>query len=135
MASFLRHGMCIFMFVLAAVDRVLILFFLCSVWRSGWPWGLSVMAISLVYFMLMDVVKCWVYKKWNFELTAKLVPTKARRTKLAKRQVRQVELQKFDATVRKVWRVANAVRFAMRFKEYKRLPEPKFQMPKSAHGH
>lgn len=51
----------------------------------GWPWGISVLAISLVYFMLLDFVKVYVFRRWNFELTAKLVPTPKRKDKLVNR--------------------------------------------------
>ncbi|KAG0165071.1 hypothetical protein DFQ30_009002 [Apophysomyces sp. BC1015] len=53
----------------------------------GYVWGLSVLAISLVYFMLLDIVKVYIMRVWNFELTAKLVPTKSRRSKLSQRQL------------------------------------------------
>ena len=52
----------------------------------GYPWGLSVLGISLVYFMLLDVVKVQIFRYWSFEMTAKMVPTKARRAKLANRK-------------------------------------------------
>ncbi|KAF7724963.1 hypothetical protein EC973_000544 [Apophysomyces ossiformis] len=53
----------------------------------GYVWGLSVLAISLVYFMILDVVKVYIMRMWSFELTAKLVPTKSRRAKLSQRQM------------------------------------------------
>ncbi|CAO3620652.1 unnamed protein product [Mucor hiemalis] len=52
----------------------------------GYPWGLAVLGISLVYFMILDVVKVQIFRCWSFEMTAKCVPTKARRTKLADRK-------------------------------------------------
>ncbi|KAI9483317.1 MAG: plasma-membrane proton-efflux P-type ATPase [Benjaminiella poitrasii] len=51
----------------------------------GWPWGIAVLAISLVFFMLLDFVKVYIFKRWNFELTAKLSPTPKRRAKLEAR--------------------------------------------------
>ncbi|KAI8335422.1 plasma-membrane proton-efflux P-type ATPase [Chlamydoabsidia padenii] len=62
----------------------------------GWPWGLAVLGISLVFFMFLDVVKVYVFRYWNFEMTAKLVPVKSRREKLALRQsdyAQQVRVQ------------------------------------------
>lgn len=62
----------------------------------GYPWGLSVLGISLVYFMLLDVVKVQIFRCWSFEMTAKVVPTNARRNKLASRKElfhRQIETQ------------------------------------------
>lgn len=51
----------------------------------GYGWGFAVLGISLVYFMLMDVVKVWLFRRWNFALTAKLAPTPKRKAKLALR--------------------------------------------------
>lgn len=52
----------------------------------GWDWGFAVLGISLVYFMLLDVVKVKIFQLWNFEFTAKIFPTPARKTKLVSRQ-------------------------------------------------
>lgn len=45
----------------------------------GWPSSLSILSISLVYFMFLDQVKLFFYRYWNFELTVKLWPTKERK--------------------------------------------------------
>ncbi|CAO3694475.1 hypothetical protein G6F70_000287 [Rhizopus microsporus] len=52
----------------------------------GYGWGLSVLGVSLVYFMLLDVVKVQIFRKWSFEMTAKLVPTRGRKNKLHTRK-------------------------------------------------
>lgn len=52
----------------------------------GYPWGLSVLGVSLVYFMLLDAVKVRIFRSWSFEMTAKAVPTKGRKAKLAQRK-------------------------------------------------
>jgi H+-transporting ATPase len=52
----------------------------------GYPWGLAVLGISLVYFMILDVVKVQIFRCWSFEMTAKVVPTKSRKNKLANRK-------------------------------------------------
>lgn len=52
----------------------------------GYPWGLSVLGISLVYFMILDAVKVQIFRSWSFEMTAKVVPTKSRKAKLADRK-------------------------------------------------
>ncbi|GAA5811692.1 hypothetical protein MFLAVUS_005133 [Mucor flavus] len=62
----------------------------------GYAWGFAILGVSLVYFMIMDVVKVWMFKRWNFELTAKLSPTPARKSKLRDRisvEERRVRLQ------------------------------------------
>ncbi|RCI00576.1 hypothetical protein CU097_007959 [Rhizopus azygosporus] len=52
----------------------------------GYGWGLSVLGVSLVYFMLLDVVKVQIFRKWSFEMTAKMVPTRGRKNKLHTRK-------------------------------------------------
>ncbi|ORX47509.1 H(+)-ATPase [Hesseltinella vesiculosa] len=52
----------------------------------GYGWGFAVLGISLVYFMFLDVVKVYCFRYWSFEMTAKVVPTKGRKTKLINRQ-------------------------------------------------
>lgn len=52
----------------------------------GYPWGLSVLGISLVYFMFLDVIKVKIFQSWSFEMTAKMVPTRGRKNKLATRK-------------------------------------------------
>ncbi|GAA5795832.1 hypothetical protein HPULCUR_001194 [Helicostylum pulchrum] len=62
----------------------------------GYPWGLAVLGISLVYFMFLDVVKVQIFRSWSFEMTAKIVPTRARKNKLASRKeimARHIETQ------------------------------------------
>lgn len=59
----------------------------------GWGWGLSVIGVSLGYFVILDFVKVVVFKFWSFEFTAKAWPTPKRRTKLANK--------KRDAIIRK----------------------------------
>ncbi|KAI8849833.1 hypothetical protein BC829DRAFT_432316 [Chytridium lagenaria] len=55
----------------------------------GWGWGLGVMGISTVAFMVLDVVKVLVIRYWSFELTARLWPSKSRTAELARRFRRQ----------------------------------------------
>ncbi|KAI8082247.1 plasma-membrane proton-efflux P-type ATPase [Thamnidium elegans] len=62
----------------------------------GYPWGLAVLGVSLVYFMFLDVVKVQIFRCWSFEMTAKVVPTRARKNKLASRKeimARHIETQ------------------------------------------
>jgi len=100
----------------------------------GWAWGGTTFAISVVYFMLMDMVKCLIYKYWNFELTACLWPSPERRAKLAARKVLAIKQHRVSANIRKVHRVVNCVIGGVRaFKAYKPLPEPKRVMPKTHH--
>ncbi|CAO3639925.1 unnamed protein product [Mucor fragilis] len=68
----------------------------------GWPWGIAVLAISLVYFMLLDVVKVWLFRRWNFELTAKLSPTPKRKAKLAARGKEALQRERLENAWKKV---------------------------------
>ncbi|KAJ3271173.1 hypothetical protein HK104_004732, partial [Borealophlyctis nickersoniae] len=56
----------------------------------GWGWGVSVICISLISFMFLDIVKVLVIRHWSFELTAKLWPAPARKAEVVKRRARKV---------------------------------------------
>lgn len=45
----------------------------------GWKWGLGVLFVSCLMFMLLDFVKVYVFRRWNFELTVFLWPTSSRK--------------------------------------------------------
>ncbi|CAO3572878.1 unnamed protein product [Mortierella alpina] len=51
--------------------------------------AIVILLISFAYFVLLDVVKVWLFKIWSFELTAMFVRTPARRRKLAERTSRK----------------------------------------------
>ncbi|KAI1306104.1 hypothetical protein EDD11_004871 [Mortierella claussenii] len=53
--------------------------------------AIVVLLISFMYFILLDVVKVWLFKIWSFELTAAVVRTPARRKKLAERKARKIQ--------------------------------------------
>jgi H+-transporting ATPase len=55
----------------------------------GPAWGFGVLGISMVAFMFLDVVKVFVFKVWNYELTVLLWPTPGRRRTLAARKIEQ----------------------------------------------
>ncbi|KAF9543522.1 hypothetical protein EC957_000798 [Mortierella hygrophila] len=57
----------------------------------GWGWGISVIAISLVYFVFLDFVKVFIFRYWSFEFTAAAWPTKARMDKLKARKARVIQ--------------------------------------------
>ncbi|OBZ84776.1 putative plasma membrane ATPase [Choanephora cucurbitarum] len=62
----------------------------------GWGWGMAVLGVSLVYFMLLDYVKVWLFRRWSFELTAKLVPTPKRRAKLDHRSKEDIHKKQLE---------------------------------------
>jgi H+-transporting ATPase len=83
----------------------------------GPAWGFTVLAISMVMFMFLDVVKVIVFKIWSYELTVKLVPTPARKKTLESKKTALAEKKRIG----KMWRKA-AVMFhvavaTQRFKE------------------
>ncbi|KAI8393358.1 plasma-membrane proton-efflux P-type ATPase [Radiomyces spectabilis] len=82
----------------------------------GYGWGFAVLGISLVYFMFLDVVKVFVFRYWNFELTAYLWPTKARRAKLAARKVETAKQDYLDSAWGKVNRDVQVHNIASAFK-------------------
>jgi H+-transporting ATPase len=60
----------------------------------GPAWGIGVLAVSCVMFMLLDVVKVYVFKMWSFELTVKLFPTPKRKAILTERKALQVRTER-----------------------------------------
>ncbi|KAJ3207223.1 hypothetical protein HK099_000331, partial [Clydaea vesicula] len=68
----------------------------------GWGWGLAVMGISTVSFMLLDVVKVLVIKNWSFEVTAKLWPVKSRRSELSRRKGQALIDSRVRSNIKKV---------------------------------
>jgi len=99
----------------------------------GWGWGASVMAVSLTYFMLLDLVKVWFYRVWNYELTVKLWPTKVRKERLRVKKEKQAAALRVALIVAKVRKVCRVVRFAMRLRHFHPLPEPKMALPVHKH--
>lgn len=71
----------------------------------GWAWGVTIMVISVVWMSVLDVVKVLVYKYWSFELTATLVPTPARRAKLALKKEDAARLERYHRNVAKARQV------------------------------
>ncbi|ORY39063.1 plasma-membrane proton-e [Rhizoclosmatium globosum] len=65
----------------------------------GWGWGVGVLAISTVMFMLLDIVKVQIIRKWSFDLTVKLYPTKARKAELEARLVKRALLTRVNANI------------------------------------
>jgi len=70
----------------------------------GWGWGVSVLAISTVMFMVLDVLKVLIIRNWSFELTAKLWPTKQRVAELHRRRIAAVKKHKVTANIEKMRR-------------------------------
>ncbi|CAO3569527.1 unnamed protein product [Mortierella alpina] len=65
----------------------------------GWIWGISVIGVSLVYFVILDFVKVYIFKRWTFEFTAHAWPTKERKTKLAARKVRVIQQKRVWSSI------------------------------------
>ena len=60
------------------------------------------MAVSVVSFMVLDLVKVFVIKQWSFELTAKLWPSPKRRSELERRQDRACVVKRYRKNVVRV---------------------------------
>ena len=69
------------------------------------------MGVSLVYFMLLDQVKLFVYKYWNFELTVKMWPTAARRQVRDEKRVLKARANRFARGARAGRRIIHAAMF------------------------
>jgi hypothetical protein len=81
----------------------------------GWAWGMGVLGISLVYFMLLDVIKVWIFRVWSFKLTAKLWPSVARKGSLRKRELEAKKLEETAASWHKFGKVVEMHRVAAAF--------------------
>ncbi|KAJ3046291.1 hypothetical protein HDV00_000104 [Rhizophlyctis rosea] len=71
----------------------------------GWGWGVSILAISTISFMVLDVIKVMITRYWSFELTATLWPSPARREKLKVRKEKQVVKERVQRNVEKMRKV------------------------------
>ncbi|KAJ3267487.1 hypothetical protein HDV01_004938, partial [Terramyces sp. JEL0728] len=81
----------------------------------GPAWTFGVLGVSLLMFMLLDIVKVYTFKVWSFDLVSKLWPTAAHKAKLEKKSLRRVQLARFAQTVNKVKKVAHAINAANAF--------------------
>ncbi|KAF9571289.1 hypothetical protein EC968_000785 [Mortierella alpina] len=68
--------------------------------------AIVVLCISFVYFILLDVVKVQLFKRWSFEMTATLVPTSTRRHKLAARKAAKIQQTRVWESIDSVRKVA-----------------------------
>jgi H+-transporting ATPase len=75
----------------------------------GWGWGISVLAISTISFMLLDIVKVLIMRSWSFELTAYLWPAPSRVAKLKTRQAKKRVDDRIKQSISKVRKVAGSI--------------------------
>jgi H+-transporting ATPase len=68
----------------------------------GWTLGAGIMAISLVAFMFLDIIKVVVIRNWSFELTATVCPTPKRRKELKRRKARAVAMTRINRNFEKL---------------------------------
>ncbi|CAG8531837.1 1197_t:CDS:2 [Diversispora eburnea] len=85
----------------------------------GWPWGVSIIGISLGYFFVLDFVKVMVFRYWSFELTTKLWPSKTRKNKLRDRKADNIYRKKIKITVGKVRKVILICKVLLAFQHAK----------------
>ncbi|KAI9286290.1 plasma-membrane proton-efflux P-type ATPase [Umbelopsis sp. AD052] len=89
-----------------------------NVGAISWAWGLAILGISLVTFMLLDFVKVWILRSWSFELTAKLWPTPGRRARVRQRELTR---QRHENAQHNWGRVAKAARVVQIAKAFQNL--------------
>jgi H+-transporting ATPase len=71
----------------------------------SWEWILGILGVSLVAFMLLDIVKVYTLKFWSFELTAYLWPVPSRREKLRSRKDQGIVDARVHSNIEKLRRV------------------------------
>jgi H+-transporting ATPase len=76
----------------------------------GPAYSIGIIVVSLLYFVILDIVKVLVMRYWSFELTAKLWPSPARRKKLADRKANEIFMKRYRANVQKVRKVVVMMR-------------------------
>ncbi|KAF9924342.1 hypothetical protein BGZ67_009337 [Mortierella alpina] len=81
--------------------------------------AIVVLVISFVYFIMLDVVKVQMFKRWSFEMTATFVPTKTRRTKLASRKAVVIQQKRVWESIDQVRKVAVMTAVVSSFQEKK----------------
>ncbi|KAF9945005.1 hypothetical protein BGZ70_004143, partial [Mortierella alpina] len=79
--------------------------------------AIVVLVISFIYFIILDVVKVQMFKRWSFEMTATFVPTKARRTKLAARKAVVIQQKRVWESIDQVRKVAVMTAVVSSFQE------------------
>ncbi|KAG0075530.1 hypothetical protein BGZ92_002841 [Podila epicladia] len=85
--------------------------------------AIVVLIISFVYFIILDVVKVQLFRRWSFEMTASLVPTPARRQKLAERKAKQIQQDRVWESIDNVRKVAVMTAVISTFQEKKHAEE------------
>jgi H+-transporting ATPase len=75
----------------------------------GWAWTVGVLTVSLITFMLLDIVKVYTFKWWSFELTAKLWPSQSHGEKLTRRQARKQIDDRVKSNFSKVRKAVNTI--------------------------
>ncbi|KXN74726.1 proton ATPase [Conidiobolus coronatus NRRL 28638] len=65
----------------------------------GWGWAFATIGVAIVWFVVLDSVKVFMFRIWNFELTATLVPTPSRRSKLAVKRENAARRQRLNRTI------------------------------------
>ncbi|KAG0045108.1 hypothetical protein BGZ83_009651 [Gryganskiella cystojenkinii] len=81
--------------------------------------AIVVLLISLIYFIVLDVVKVQIFKLWSFEMTATLVPTATRRHKLADRKAAKIQQERVWGSIDAVRKVAVMTAVVSTFQEKK----------------
>ncbi|KAJ3258680.1 hypothetical protein HK103_003469, partial [Boothiomyces macroporosus] len=81
----------------------------------GPAWTFGVLGVSLLMFMLLDIVKVYTFKVWSFELVATLWPTPAHKAKLAKQQARRERLERIKVTLKKIKKIKALINAANAF--------------------
>lgn len=85
----------------------------------GWPLGVGIIAVSLLYFVVLDFVKVQVMRRWSFELTARVFPVPSRRKKLADRKARAVVVNRVTRNIDRVRDVVRMQNVILAFKNYR----------------
>ncbi len=85
--------------------------------KVPWYWCFGILLESFLMFMILDIVKVYIFEVWSFELVAKLWPSKAHKNKLAKRVESRAARGRYEENLKKVRNVLLIVKVLRAFKK------------------
>lgn len=102
---------------------------------GGW-WGVGIMLYSTVVFVLLDIVKAYIYRNWSYALTVKLFPLPSRVAELDRRNKANAASVRSRQNMTKVHAVANVISTASHWRnisvDYKMKPRQQQALPQQS---
>ncbi|PVV03755.1 hypothetical protein BB560_001747 [Smittium megazygosporum] len=81
--------------------------------KIGFGWGISLLLVSFIFFMVIDVVKVYIIRFWSFELIATIFPLEKNKKKLMKRRQRELVRKRVTGNVQKLRNVMEKAKYKL----------------------